>query len=31
MSFDFLELDDLLKIHDDQIKRYGGSDKEIKR
>lgn len=25
MSFDFLALDDLLKIHDDQIKRYGGS------
>ncbi len=25
MSFNFLELDDLLKIHDDQIKRYGGS------
>ncbi|MFQ5432265.1 MAG: type II toxin-antitoxin system death-on-curing family toxin [Nitrospinota bacterium] len=24
MSFDFLELDDLLKIHHDQIKRYGG-------
>lgn len=25
MSFNFLELDDLLKIHNDQIKRYGGS------
>lgn len=25
MSFDFLGLDDLLKIHHDQVKRYGGS------